>query len=80
VKITLGIWLFSTMYAVGELPALGDFGPFAQFGSIGVLGWVAWMLFGEIKENRKERMEGTKTMAAALTDLREHCATQNKKE
>ena len=44
------------LFAVGEIPGLGEFGVFAQFGSVGFSAWIAKLCFEEMKANRRERM------------------------
>jgi hypothetical protein len=74
VKIPFGLLLATALFATGEVPGAGTLGLLAQGGAVGVLGWVAYMLFGELKENRRERTDNTAKLAEAIDNLRVHCS------
>lgn len=77
IKIPLGLLLASGLSVFGQAATIGDLSTVVQGGAVAVLAWVAYMLFGELKDNRKERTDNTDKLTAAFTQLREHCITMN---
>ena len=90
-KILVGLSLFVAMILAGDVPAaplptsnslpgISDHSALTQGGAVVALAWVVWLLLGELRDNRKERIETTAAFAEALNKLREHCAVKNARD